>query len=159
MKLRLLVTKDCNKSCQKCCNKQFNLDTLPVCESYKGYDEIILTGGEPMLYPEMVLKLLQTIRDETGTPIYMYTAKVDGIESVAIYKQLDGITVTLHDQKDVLPFWYFLLALNTDNKSKQVNIFKGVDATHLFLWNWNVKNNIDWIEDCPLPQNEVFMRV
>jgi molybdenum cofactor biosynthesis enzyme MoaA len=42
-KLRLLVTSECNRSCSGCCNKEWDLDKLPVCESYKDYDEIYLT--------------------------------------------------------------------------------------------------------------------
>jgi molybdenum cofactor biosynthesis enzyme MoaA len=51
-KLRLLVTERCARSCSGCCNHDWDLAALPTCESYAGYDEVLLTGGEPMLYPE-----------------------------------------------------------------------------------------------------------
>ena len=45
--LRLLLFEDCNRNCKKCCNKQWDLKLLPEVGSFKDWDEIILTGGEP----------------------------------------------------------------------------------------------------------------
>lgn len=60
-KLRLLFTKDCNRDCPGCCNKDWDLDHLPVCADFKPYDLVMITGGEPMLYPERLLKLIRKI--------------------------------------------------------------------------------------------------
>ena len=39
-KLRLLVTKNCDRSCPGCCNKDWNLDKLPNA-THLNYDEMV----------------------------------------------------------------------------------------------------------------------
>jgi hypothetical protein len=43
-------------------------------------------------------------------------------------------------------------------KSLRLNVFKGVSLAELNLSCWKVKPNIKWIKNCPLPEDEVFMR-
>ena len=108
-KLRLLVTRKCNRSCEGCCNKYWDLSALPVATNYVGYDEILLTGGEPMLDPLKLLGIIGKIKEENKTAkIYLYTAKVDDLESsFYVLSNIDGICVTLHEQKDVSLFYKF----------------------------------------------------
>ena len=49
MKLRLLVTEECNRHCPGCCNNNWDLKSLSVCKSYRDYEQILITGGEPLL--------------------------------------------------------------------------------------------------------------
>ena len=77
-KLRLLLFEDCDRQCSRCCNKYYDLKNLPVEADFTGYREIILTGGEPMLKPRLVLKTIMEIREQNPQAlIFMYTAKVD----------------------------------------------------------------------------------
>ena len=43
-------------------------------------------------------------------------------------------------------------------KSLRLKVFKGVDVSGIDLSLWDVKDNIEWIKDCPLPEDEVLMR-
>jgi hypothetical protein len=168
--LRLLLWEECNRKCEGCCNKQFDLANLPVCTDFSQYELIMLTGGEPMLYPDKVVGVIKEIREQTNVPIYIYTAKVDDLHE--IYKlmfMVQGWTVTLHDNNDVQPFrrlagffdpyWYH----SKKKPSLRVNIFKDVDVSEV-PWKdnayegWKIKSNIEWIDPCPLPSNEDFMR-
>ena len=68
----------------------------------KGYDSIYITGGEPMLYPEQLRKLVVNLKgDNSNIKIYLYTAlpypKDDFLEILNI---IDGCTVTLHNYDD-----------------------------------------------------------
>ena len=107
-KLRLLVTENCNRNCEGCCNKDWDLSSLEVCTSYKGYDEV-------------------------------------------------------HNNKDVYPFLAFNEYLSRHvvfhNKSLRLNIFKGIPLLLYSNVNWKIKDNIEWMKDCPLPKDEVFMRL
>lgn len=168
-KLRLLVHEECNRACPGCCNKGWDLKALPVCSKMEGYKEVMLTGGEPMLDPQRVKELAHEAL-VGGAMVYMYTAKVDDLKATFdVLASLDGICLTLHDQNDVEPF----LALNraipehpwlvreiAEGKySLRLNVFAGVqipDGTDLSFW--KVKPGMKWIKDCPLPQDEVFMR-
>ena len=106
--LRLLLFRECDRACKGCCNKDWDLDNLEVCQSFKGYKEIILTGGEPMLNPALVKATVNKIRSENFmAKVYMYTAKVNTLSIVDILDYLDGLTVTLHEQKDVEDFEIF----------------------------------------------------
>lgn len=47
-----------------CCNKQFNVKDIPIVDRWD-YDEIMITGGEPMLYPDRLERLCNGIREVT----------------------------------------------------------------------------------------------
>jgi len=102
LKLRLLLWEECNRSCSGCCNKDWNLAVLPVCSDYGSHDLIMLTGGEPMLKPHVLLQIIKEIRQQTAALIYVYTANVDDLDAAfAVLEAVDGITLTLHEQSDV----------------------------------------------------------
>jgi organic radical activating enzyme len=160
--LRVLLFKDCNRNCALCCNKNFELDELPQVDTYAGYDSIILTGGEPMLKPTFIVDTMAKVRKESNAPIYMNTAKCDDYhEFLWVLAMLDGVTLTLHEQEDVADFVKLQAFLRTNplrNRSLRLNVFSHVDISRVNTENWEVKT-MEWIEDCPLPENEVFMRV
>lgn len=163
MELRLLLWEECNRTCAGCCNKDWNVSSLPVCSDYSGYELIMLTGGEPMLKPEALIKIIAKIRQQTSAPIYVYTADVDDLDATfAVLEVADGITLTLHDQSDVENFQIFdhcMVMKQISGKSMRLNVFKGIDLTGVDTRGWQVKDNIEWIENCPLPQNEKFMKL
>ena len=125
----------------------------------------MLTGGEPMLRPQIIKHTVRMIRKETDAPIYLYTAKVDNIPLVLeILNMIDGITITLHDNGDVQPFLLLNQAMareycNNIVKSFRLNVFKNITLHHVDLANWIVKDNIEWIKNCQLPDGEVLMKL
>lgn len=152
-KLRLLLFAACNRSCPGCCNNDWNLDELPRVGSYDGYDQIILTGGEPMLNPELVVCVAADIKSRTNAMVILYTARPGELPGVMPF--LDGVTVTLHEQADVAEFE----KLPWLPGSLRLNVFDNVDLTGVDVSSWWVKSGIQWIKDCPLPEDEVFMRL
>jgi hypothetical protein len=123
-----------------------------------------LTGGEPMLQSRTVIETAIAIREESSPKIYMYTALASKLSSiVVVLLYIDGITLTLHEQSDVESFVKFNdFAIPRDwykEKSLRLNIFKGVDIGDTDTSMWKVKRNMQWIRDCPLPKDEVFMRL
>ena len=162
-KLRLVLFENCNRSCPGCCNKDWDLKHLSVVESYSEYDVVMLTGGEPMLNPELIIETAWKIREVSDAKIYVYTAKVDNVMAMlAVLNFVDGITVTLHEQSDVKPFLQFDYDLNCMciDKSLRLNIFKGINIKEEDLYaDWIIKDNITWIKNCPLPKDEILMRL
>ena len=164
-KLRLLLFEECNRKCVGCCNNDWDLASLSICHSFCGYDQILLTGGEPLLKPELVIETITKIRTTSTALIYVYTAKVDKIApALGILVYSDGMCVTLHEQSDV-PLWMrFALTIPADlrqSRSLRLNVFKGIDiqVDNLDMSCWKVKDNIQWIRNCPLPTGETLMRL
>jgi len=159
-KLRLVLFEECHRDCGGCCNKDWDLKKLPVCRDFRGYDLIMLTGGEPMLRPNIVYGIIEEIRTQTKAPIYLYTALLKDRKALGnILDQIDGVTVTLHTQEDVATFMEFdNYYVGRPKMSYRLNIFKGVGPV-VCLPRWNVKDDIVWIKDCPLPDGETLMRL
>ncbi len=163
-KLRLVLFEECTRACEGCCNKDWDISSFPVCTSYAQYDLIMLTGGEPMLHPDVVVEAIRQIRRETQAPIILYTALTSDKEALSeILWSIDGITVTLHDDADVEPFLefdnFYASPWRTPRKSYRLNIFRGVNIDHGDITSkWQIKDDIDWIKNCPLPEGEVLMR-
>ena len=157
MKLRLILFEACGRSCCGCCNQDWDLAHLPVCSDYSPYELIMLTGGEPMLRPEVIRAAVAAIRAQTHALIYLYTDMGNGLDDYsailrmvemldALMELLDGITITLHEPKDVLPFAVFAcLAKNLAGKSLRLNVFREVGTTPRTLQGWKIK------EDTQLP--------
>jgi hypothetical protein len=165
-KLRLLVTKDCPRDCAMCCNKGYDLDSLPIVDNFD-YDEILITGGEPLSMENIgktttLIRYLKIVDINVNRKIYIYTADCDGV--VEIISLVDGVTLTLHTQDDAEDFVFnndiFFTKSRIEGKSLKLNIFKGVklpDKIDLSLW--QVKENLVWVKDCPLPTGEEFKKL
>ena len=165
--LRLLITKDCDRYCPGCCNKQWDLDTLEQVQDteYSQYDEIMLTGGEPMLDAWWTWYIIKDIHNKApDAKLYMYTAKINDLfRLLTLINILDGITVTLHTQHDVGDFLKLDATLgycrsDIRSKSFRLNVFKGISILKPAPL-WLIKSDIEWIENFPLPENEVFKRL
>lgn len=167
-KLRLLITDKCDRNCTGCCNNDYDLDKLPVCESFVGYDEIMLTGGEPMLDMANIVNVSDIIREQNGNAlIILYTAKprsIDRIIDLIRYNVIDSFTLTLHENKDSIDFYssvnhkYFKVLEELKHRPR-LNIFKDVYFPVSYNLLFDIKYNITWIKNCPLPEDEVFMRL
>ena len=162
-KLRLVLFPECNRNCEGCCNKDWDVTNLPIAESYKDYKVIMLTGGEPMLRPELIKKVCQDIRSENkDCKIILYTAKTEGL--IYMIQYLDGLTLTLHSPDDFHKFYVLDNQMSNlrhmDDFSLRVNVFKEAGVIDQRLnCNWRIKPDMEWIDNCPLPDGEVLMRL
>ena len=160
--LRLLLFEACNRACPMCCNRNWDLKTLPQVESFKEFAKVLLTGGEPMLRPNLVRNVTKRIKKEKLMPVYLYTAKVYPIQEIlSVLFFVDGLTLTLHDQCDVDPFLRLNSLLPAAVKSLRLNVFDNVvlpAEKGIGFGKWQLKR-MTWQENCPLPEGEVFMRL
>lgn len=166
--LRLLVTQECKRNCDGCCNLQWELDKLPVMtEDLSPYKMILITGGEPMILEDERLKNIIgyiNLLSNSSTKVILYTAETKNwtrIHTMLSEHYIDGLTITLHEQKDVPNFLWMAhkgqFHLYSDHL--RLNIFQGVTIPKKrILKHWKIKKNIVWKDPCPLPKGEVFMR-
>lgn len=52
--MHLMITDQCNRNCKYCCNKQYDVKSIPFAtrEEFESVDTVCLTGGEPFKYEE-----------------------------------------------------------------------------------------------------------
>ena len=62
MRARVIVTMKCNRKCKGCCNEHLGEINRVVFEDLFKYDEISITGGEPMLMSERVVEMVHRLR-------------------------------------------------------------------------------------------------
>ena len=169
-KLRLLVTTKCHNKCLKCCNKGWDFNSLPVVDRWN-YEQIMITGGEPLLFPLATQAIIQSIRNihllqGTTTKIYIYTSIADKKSFYPVLDKVDGIVYTPHSKKDVESFLEINKVLLTDpsiteGKSMRLNLFADIKAfipENTDLSKWQVKD-MEWVDNCPVPDGEDFRRI
>jgi hypothetical protein len=174
-KARLLVTADCPNKCPKCCNKLYNLNTVPVIDRWD-YEEISITGGEPALFSKEIYHLIQGIREVQSaqgvrSKIFIYTSKTTLLWDEAVLSSVDGITYTPHNEEDV----QFLVDINEEFLKRGMfthYVCENKPSLRLYLFPeivellpsgidlslWDIKF-IHWRDDCPIPEGEDFRRV
>ncbi len=163
-KLRLIVTNVCNRKCPGCCNVGWKYEPpIPMTkDEIEQYSTIIITGGEPMLYPE---KLIEFMDDFDHSNFILYTASIGNlhwIKDILYHPNLTGLTFTIHDQKGLDDFELLYTIVQDVLQDRQtpmtlrLNIFlSDVVLRPMKFYGWDVKI-IEWITDCPKVEDEDF---
>ena len=172
--IRLLVTEKCTRNCEGCCNKDIKPewgikmeDVIDHCD-----DLLLITGGEPLLFPEQLCVLLESLHQEQEVILYTGIFPDEDPFMDQIIQMLDGITFTIHDERGVDEFIALQRYLNVMETGfavkqsirvfppkKRVNIFCDVKITKpINFYGWDVKF-IEWVKDCPLPKEETFLQL
>ena len=179
-KLRLLVTAKCHNKCPMCCNNQFDFEKIPVVDRLD-YDEISITGGEPLLPGSSHLttwlvggiKATQYAMGFPKSKFYLYTAFFDFDILRDCSYEFDGICLTPHKKVDIEEFISInakMLDLKRNHCvdwnfdpdcSLRLNLFSYMKALlpkEIDLSMWKVKD-MEWVKDCPVPEGEDFRRI
>lgn len=164
MKLRLLVTKECQRSCVGCCTKDRGaakpqrLSALPEWFTDK-LKLVMITGGEPLLFPVQLSCLISQIKSYTKAKVIVCTAAIEeGLLLSTVIQLADGVTLTLRTQADADMFmtWSQVTKLPRD-KMLRLNVFEGVKVRA--SRRWRVKWGMRWVKNCLLPKGETFARI
>lgn len=159
---RLIVTYKCPNDCAGCCNKDWKYDP-PKPITHFDYDQILITGGEPLLFAERVMGLASAIRCMSKAKIYVYTATV--LPFLWVMPFVDGMTLTLHTESDVERYAEFahdcqheLIAYPGSLRLNVFNECKPDPDRQIYLPCFQTKF-VDWVKDCPLPPGEELLRL
>ena len=165
---RVIVTFNCNRKCPGCCNERMVDEyRIPMFNELLKYEEIIITGGEPMLISERCLEFLHRIRNSGFKgKVFLYTAynRAGRLWSdTQLLREVDGVTYTIHKEysdKDIAMLGN-LTRFIKENGLKDFRL--NVDARIKDDLNWGDFNRngewahirfIEWKDECPIPENE-----
>lgn len=106
MRARVIVTKKCNRKCKGCCNERLGLIDKVSFEDLFKYEEICITGGEPMLMSERVVEMIHRLRLQGYTgKIWLYTASSRKLKSYAdiqnAYVNPDNLTMAGNRNRNI----------------------------------------------------------
>ncbi len=110
-KYRVILTKQCPRQCLDCINsfdpvinkaKKINLEEIK-----SSGDDIVLTGGEPGIYPHLE-NVVEKLREQNpNAKMYIYSALANK-KIIDILPKVDGLSFTLHDDASELDIASFL---------------------------------------------------
>ena len=163
---RVIMTLACERHCVYCSNYYQSImqsaKEIDNIDEVSDFDEILLTGGEPMLFPEKLIKIIEQIRKNSFAAIYLYSAKYTA-KMKEIIELVDGIHFTLHSDTspmDVVDFHTFQSLLSMYPR-KSFRLYLNHDI-HLpvtvYPYLWKRVEVKPWLteSECKLPENETL---
>lgn len=164
-KARLIVTMNCIRKCSYCCNKYEGIltkaTTLSSLFPLKHYEEILITGGEPLDDPKRTLKIIEVLKAlNPAVRLYLYTARYT-VEMIHIMDKVDGIQFTLHEGAsiaDVIGFNKFQ-AIAGMYPDKSFRLYMHPKVKHRIPVKpsmWSRVESKPWLteRECTLPEGE-----
>jgi molybdenum cofactor biosynthesis enzyme MoaA len=133
--IHLLVTDKCDRDCKDCCNKQYDLEKVPVItkEELSQADMVLLTGGEPFAYanPPVIASTIKKLFPNVKK-IIVYTNALElykYIEEGGTLKYIDGLSISLKNKVDA-SFFSDLQCFDVLNEldSNRVYVFPGIEV-------------------------------
>lgn len=100
LKARLILNWKCGRTCRLCCNDYQTImagrKMITTLDMFANYDEVMLTGGDPLLIrKEDLLSVIRRLRELNVRRIYLYTTwwnkKADEVVPL-----IDGVHFSLH---------------------------------------------------------------
>ncbi len=160
---RVIVTLACNRKCPGCCNETIGkVASIGDISVLSDYEEVVITGGEPMLNPDSLLRFIKALKKQNKRQrVYLYTACLSMDDYGKILNQLDGITVTLHAEvtdDDIRNLKYMSYNLYGEDLDMRLfidrRVYEKYDLSNICLKTWDVVRKLEWKEKCNPADNE-----
>ena len=161
-KARVIITFKCNRRCVNCCNTYKSIidagKHIRSITELAGYDQVILTGGEPMLFPDTVIGICEQLGKQ-GSEVFLYTA-LWVPQITTILKLVKGIHYTVHSPAsdcDMIGFYKFQDLIK--NRIGSYRLYIDPEVNRLITINPSVWSRVEikpWLKEgeCPLPIGE-----
>lgn len=168
-KARLILTWDCLRRCPRCCNDSLNRDAIPRVDRYEDldeFDEVIITGGEPMLDAAATLDFcreLKRLRPERI--VYLYSSLWDPA-MYDLLQLIDGIHYTVHDPmspRDGYGFDAMQIAISvarSEGRELSCRLYVEASVTRpvqIYPFLWDRVEIFAMKEECPAPSDETLL--
>lgn len=153
--INIVCTEKCNLECIYCyrkhrrkCEKRADLEHVQEELSRinnMDISEVILTGGEPLLYPD-ILNLIHMFRDKTVTILtngIIPLKELDDVDGIVI--SVDGTEEDMYSNRGISPSQYKVIRQNIAyyiRNKKKVSV-------HCVVTKHNIDNLISWIKNEP----------
>lgn len=137
--IHIMVTTLCDRDCKYCCNKQYDLNSIPYVtdEELKEAHTICITGGEPCLFSDpYVIARFYKEKYKNIKNVYLYTNAKPYWEYVTKNREvqcfIDGINLSIKSLEDLVSFKE-MNKCNDErlnhwkNKSNRLYIFNDID--------------------------------
>ncbi len=162
-----MVTPLCNRNCEYCCNKQYDLNDIPVItdNELKNAHTLLLTGGEPFAYtnPSAIAKYYKS-RYPNIKNVYVYGNAVEfekfinqfyGVNNML--KGIDGVSISIKNIADLYSFMSivrntFVSTLN----SNRLYVFKNLVPRD--IGNFDIIHR-EWQEEFKPANDSIFRRL
>ena len=175
MKARLIVTRACNRQCAGCCNGYIGKGIIPEprrverLEDLMRYEEVMITGGEPVLVPFLSHGVAANLRARNYIgKILLYSATFERDLYERITPLIDGIHFTLHAEatsRDIFDFMAFQDWVRHSKISGHLSIRAYIDprVQGEVVIRPSVFKRLEvkpWIDEgeCPLPEGEELLQ-
>ncbi len=167
--IHIMVTSLCNRNCKYCCNKQYDLNTIPYVtdEELRNADTICITGGEPFLFTNpSEIAAYYKLRFKNIKNVYVYTNAFELANYLLSYPEedmsyIDGVSVSIKHERDIPAF----NDLVSDERIKEMtsNRLYLFDIGKTVYLSSNFKSFVvilrEWQEDFKPANNSIFRRV
>lgn len=173
---RVIVTYNCPRHCPNCCNEHISNVPEVKFEDLLKYEELVITGGEPMLIAPRVVEMIHRLQaQEYKGKIWLYTSsiKTDRWADREVLKLVDGITYTLHhkpsqtDLRDARKLNKFVMEyrdnritrrsdrLLIDSRCYTEEVLSIIGLYDTGMHHWTSVKPLEWKDDeCPIAENE-----
>lgn len=169
--LHLLTTSLCNRDCPFCCNKQYDLNSIPYVsdEDIKQCDTICITGGEPILYTNVVnLSVVFKSKYSNIKRVYVY-ANAYELWTYLMHPNkikigaIDGFSISIKDKYDLFAFKDMLKMPNQYLQCLKSNRIYLFDRFEKEKWMPTTSNfeyvKREWQEDFKPADNCIFRKL
>ena len=168
--MHLLITDKCDRDCKYCCNKQYDVNSIPIAtqEEFESVDTICLTGGEPFKYGEpcgIALWLKSKYPNIKNVYVYTNAEPLDEWLEMNEYNRfgipgfaaLDGLSVSIKTIKDLSAFKVLAVhPLIKRLKSNYLYVMNGLYPA--YVGNFKLIKR-EWQEDFKPADNCIFRRI
>lgn len=164
---RVIVTWGCNRQCEGCCNNSLDkseIKTVTI-EELRQYEEIVITGGEPMLLKDKLYNFISDLKKNMPkAKIYLYTSYWDDSQlSKYTIGMLSGISFTIHNEstdKDIIALKnlsryidrFLSTRLFIDNR-----LYDKYDFSNINFDRWDVIRKLQWKKECEPAHHEELL--
>jgi hypothetical protein len=137
--IHIMVTNLCARNCPHCCNKQYDLNSIPYVtdEELKEAHTILITGGEPFLFsePNEIARYYKENYPNIKN-VYVYGnalefhryCRIHSKDKTGLLSYIDGVSISIKNSTDLLMFESLVQKYSNYLKGKSNFLYNFLDG-------------------------------